>query len=133
MRQAAALLSGVALLAGCATPAADTETTSTSLAAEDCADVVGVEVRSGSDGYTFDVTVASGDTGWDKYADAWEVRLDDGTVVGTRQLTHPHVEEQPFTRSLSGVTVPGGTHQVVVAARDSVEGWCGRTMATTLP
>lgn len=132
MRRAAGLLAAAALLAACSTPTSE-PTTTTTVEATGCADVVGVQATPGDDGFTFDVTVASADTGWDKYADAWEVRLDDGTVVGTRELAHPHVEEQPFTRSLSGVVVPGGTHEVVVAARDSVEGWCGRTMTATLP
>ena len=87
----------------------------------------------GTDGtWRFDVTVASADTGWDKYADAWEVRLPDGTVVGTRELLHPHVDEQPFTRSLSGVAVPADVDRVVVAARDSVSGFCGETIEASL-
>ena len=132
MQRAAGLLVVTALLAACSTPASEPSDT-TVVEAVGCADVVGVQVTPGSDGYAFDVTVSSADTGWDKYADAWEVRLDDGTVVGTRELAHPHVEEQPFTRSLSDVTVPEGTHTVVVAARDSVEGFCGRTMTATRP
>ena len=91
-----------------------------------CADVIDVDVEVQANGdYRFDVTVASADTGWDKYADAWEVRAPDGTVLGVRELAHPHVDEQPFTRSLSGVTIAAGMTEVVVAARDSVEGFCG--------
>ena len=82
--------------------------------------------------WSFSVAVASADTGWDKYADAWEVRAPDGTVLGTRELLHPHVDEQPFTRSLSGVAVPAGVSEVVIAARDSVEGFCGATFELTL-
>ncbi len=41
---------------------------------EGCADVVGVEiVRDGDGSFTFHVTVASADEGWDKYADEWVV------------------------------------------------------------
>jgi hypothetical protein len=98
-----------------------------------CADVVDVTAEAGTDGtWRFDVTVASADTGWDKYADAWEVRLPDGTVAGTRELLHPHVDEQPFTRSLSGVAVPADVDRVVVAARDSVSGFCGETIEASL-
>ena len=43
------------------------------------------------------VTVQHADTGWDHYADAWEVLAPDGTVLGTRTLLHPHTDEQPFT------------------------------------
>jgi hypothetical protein len=57
----------------------------------------------------------------------------DGTVLGTRVLQHPHVDEQPFTRSLSGVAVPPGLVQVSIRAHDSVHGWGGKTVTLTLP
>jgi hypothetical protein len=116
---------GVALVAAlCAAPAA--------LAGE--ADVVGVEVRSdGAGTYTFDVTVKHADTGWDHYADAWEVLTPDGkTVLGTRTLFHPHVTEQPFTRSLSGVQIPAGVTEVIVRAHDKVHGSGGKEMRVTV-
>ncbi|MEM8980549.1 MAG: hypothetical protein AAGD04_13765 [Pseudomonadota bacterium] len=75
------------------------------------------------DSYRFDVTLSHADTGWDHYADAWEVRLEDGTVLGTRTLLHPHVNEQPFTRSLGGVVVPKGQDTVLIFAHDSQHGW----------
>ncbi|MGI9648811.1 MAG: hypothetical protein ACR2OI_09855 [Acidimicrobiia bacterium] len=99
-----------------------------------CADVVEVEVTAETAGtYRFDVTVRSPDTGWEKYADAWEVRSLDGTVLATRVLAHPHVDEQPFTRSLGGVVIPAGVTEVEVAARDLVEGFCGETVAVPIP
>jgi hypothetical protein len=99
-----------------------------------CADVVAVSAESeGGRRFTFRVTVRSADTGWDKYADAWEVTALDGTALGTRELLHPHVDEQPFTRSLSGVEVPAAADRVVVRARDSVAGWCGREMTVEIP
>ena len=99
---------------------------------EQCADVVGVEATGDGDTYRFDVTVRSGDTGWDKYADRWEVRAPDGSVLGTRELAHPHETEQPFTRSLSGVAVAASIDRVVVAAHDSVLGFCGVTQEVVL-
>jgi len=88
--------------------------------------VIAVEVVPEGDGrFAFRTTVRSSDTGWDKYADAWEVVAPDGTVLGTRELLHPHTEEQPFTRSLAAVAVPTGVDRVVVRAHDSVAGWCG--------
>lgn len=71
----------------------------------------------------FTVTVRHADTGWAHYADAWEVRAPDDTVLGRRVLLHPHEAEQPFTRSLSGVTIPAGIDQVRVFAHDRVHGW----------
>lgn len=91
-----------------------------------CADVLVVEV-SGDGPYTFSVTVSSADTGWDKYADQWRIEALDGEVLAIRELTHPHVDEQPFTRSLGGVDMTA-PQTVVVAARDSVSGYCGETV-----
>lgn len=96
------------------------------------ADVVGVEARRSGTTWTFDVTVRHADTGWDHYADRWEVLGADGPVLGTRTLHHPHVEEQPFTRSLSGFAVPEGTVEVRVRAHDSVHGFGGREMIIVL-
>lgn len=77
--------------------------------------------------WRFDVTLSHPDTGWDDYADGWRVLAPDGTELGLRVLYHPHVEEQPFTRSLSGVSVPDGMDSVNIQARDSVGGW-GETL-----
>ena len=102
--------------------------------ADMCADVIeAVVTRDGSGTYRFDVTVSSQDTGWDKYADAWEVRDSSGNVLGVRVLTHPHVDEQPFTRSLSQVMIPASVRELVVAARDSVDGFCGEEFTLAVP
>ena len=100
-----------------------------------CADVIDVEIiADGDDGsFTFQVTVASADEGWDKYADEWVVRSREGTTFGTRALLHPHVDEQPFTRSLSGVRIPAEIASVLVAARDSVAGYCGAVFEVSVP
>ena len=66
-------------------------------------EVVEVRATPTGDTWRFDVTVAHGDTGWDHYADGWEVLSPDGARLGYRELLHPHETEQPFTRSLGGV------------------------------
>ena len=78
--------------------------------------------RSG-DTWTFSVTLSHGDTGWDDYADGWAVYAPDGTELGLRTLYHPHVDEQPFTRSLSGVAVPKDLSEVLIGARTNTDGW----------
>jgi hypothetical protein len=83
--------------------------------------------------YSFTVTITSDETGWDKYADKWDVIAPDGTVLGTRVLAHPHVDEQPFTRSLDDVSVPEGLSTVTIRAHDKVEGYGGKEMTITLP
>lgn len=83
-------------------------------------------------GWKFDVTISHPDTGWDHFADGWEVQDGDGNVLGFRQLMHPHVQEQPFTRSLSGVIVPDGVRTVYIRARCSVDGWASEKVAVAL-
>lgn len=79
--------------------------------------------RSAAGSYHVSVTLRHGDTGWDHYADAWRVETEDGTVLATRELLHPHENEQPFTRGLSVVEIPAGTTVVHVGAHDKVHGW----------
>jgi len=98
------------------------------------ADVLKVEVRkTGKQTYHFSVTIQHEDTGWDHYADKWDIVGVDGTVYGTRTLYHPHVNEQPFTRSLSGVGIPAGIRKVTVRAHDSVHQYGGNVMEVALP
>ena len=89
----------------------------------DPAQVIGAELTQRGDGWHVTVTVRHADTGWDHYADAWRVLDRDGTVLGERILYHPHVNEQPFTRSLSGVVIPDNTGVVFIQARDNQSGW----------
>lgn len=71
--------------------------------------------------YTVDATVRHNDTGWDNYADTFEVK-GESVQNGLRVLAHPHENEQPFTRSQSGVVATGLVH---VEAKDNVEGLGG--------
>ncbi len=98
------------------------------------ADVIRATADKNADGrYRFSVTVSHADTGWDHYADKWELLDPDGTVLGIRILHHPHVDEQPFTRSLTGVTVAGHIKTIIVRAHDSVHGYGGKTARIELP
>lgn len=97
-------------------------------------DVVAVEVTKTADAkFNFAVTVRHGDAGWDHYADQWQVLGPDGTVLATRMLLHPHVDEQPFTRSLDGITIPEGLSRVRVRAHDKVHGFGGLDKEVLLP
>ena len=98
------------------------------------ADVVAATLTSARDGtWRVEVTVEHADEGWDHYADAWEVVAPDGAVLGRRTLLHPHVDEQPFTRSLSGIGIPDGITEVTVRARDSVHGYGGQELTVPVP
>ena len=97
------------------------------------ANVVAAEAaREGAGTWRFDVMVAHGDEGWDHYADQWEVLAPDGSLLGTRALLHPHVGEQPFTRSLGGVAIPEEIDRVTLRARDSVHGLGGAEVTVEL-
>jgi len=87
---------------------------------------------SGGGEWSVDVTLRHADTGWDQYADAWRVVADDGKVLGTRTLVHPHVDEQPFTRGLGGVAIPADMTTVYVEAHDSVHGWSPQRVRVNL-
>lgn len=89
--------------------------------------------QSGDGTWRFDVTISHPDTGWDHYADGWRVLDMEGNELGMRVLFHPHVDEQPFTRSLSGVQVPEGSKQVQIQARDLPEGWNSDAVIFKLP
>ena len=98
------------------------------------ADVIGVKLtREPAGTWTIEVTVRSDDTGWQKYADKWEVRTPDGRVLGVRTLFHPHEDEQPFTRDLGGVAIPDGVAEIKVRAHDKAEGWGGTEMTVKVP
>ena len=98
------------------------------------ADVLSVDVSCDSGLVCrFDVTVRHADAGWSHYADRWEVLSPDGEVLATRVLAHPHDNEQPFTRSLTNVSIPEGLRQVTVRARDSMHGYGGDEVVVDLP
>ncbi len=96
----------------------------------DVTNAVALQIKPGY--YRFNVTISSPDTGWRKYANAFRVRLPGGKILGVRTLYHPHVNEQPFTRSLLGVRIPPGVGEVVVEARDSVAGWGGKRVGVKI-
>ncbi len=75
-------------------------------------EIRGVRASGEPGAYTFEVEIASPDTGCDQYADSWEVIAAQGEKLYYRRvLTHSHVEEQPFTRS--GGPVPIQADDVV--------------------
>lgn len=104
------------------------------------ADVIHVRAVQASNGtWTFHVTVQHPDTGWEDYADGWDVVTLDGTVLKpdpdspfTRLLLHPHDNEQPFTRSQSGIVMPEGITQVRVRAHDLRDGFGGHEVLVDL-
>jgi hypothetical protein len=101
------------------------------------ADVVFVKAEQGQNGrWRFAVSVSHPDTGWDDYADGWDVVDANGLVVKangakfTRLLAHPHVGQVPFTRAQGGLDLT--TDTVTVRAHDMVDGWGGKEIVVDL-
>jgi len=82
---------------------------------------------------TFTVTLEHNDQGWQHYANQWDVMTQDDELLGSRVLYHPHVNEQPFTRSLSGVVIPEGVSQVKIRASDLEHGYSKQEFLVDIP
>lgn len=93
--------------------------------------IVDVEVSCSND-CMFSVTLQHGDEGWEHYANQWDVMTLDGKLLKSRVLLHPHVHEQPFTRSLSGVRIPSGTKAVKIRAKDLKHGYSSQEYVVEL-
>ncbi len=123
-----------------ATPAEETSAPTKATGEGANADVTYVRAVQDDDGtWTFHVTVEHPDTGWEDYADGWDVVTSDGQVLKpdpesafTRTLLHPHENEQPFTRSQRGIEIPEGVTQVRVRAHDIVDGFGGQEVVVDL-
>lgn len=128
----ASIIVVTSFLTGC-TSQPETEqlpiTSTTHTALQQYPDVVSVDVDVESDGtYLFEVTISSPYDSPERYADAWRILGPDGTQLAIRELLHDHANEQPFTRSLSGVELPAGIETVTVEGRDLEYGWGGATV-----
>ena len=98
-------------------------------------DVLAVDVQpaASADRFDFTVTLRHADEGWGHYANRWEILGPDGTVLATRVLAHPHVNEQPFSRSLRDVRLPSTLTWVRVRGHDLVHGYGGREVTVSVP
>jgi len=86
-------------------------------------EIVNVEMVKQGSHWRATTTLKHDDTGWDHYADAWRVVTFGGEVLATRTLFHPHVDEQPFTRSLGQITIPKSVSSIYIEAHDKAHGW----------
>ena len=102
------------------------------IANADAATINGVSASKSGDTWNFSVTVSHPDTGWDHYADGWAIESASGEQLGFRELLHPHVTEQPFTRSLGGLNIPDDSKTVFVRSRCIVDGWHDETFEASL-
>jgi len=86
--------------------------------------------------WSLNVTLKHEDTGWDHYADNWRLVDAQGLVLGERVLFHPHVNEQPFTRSLNAIKIPEITVRqgdiLYIEAHDKRHGWTDNRLSLDL-
>ncbi|UUO23347.1 hypothetical protein FGD67_09060 [Colwellia sp. M166] len=108
----------------------DLDTYSTSL---EFAQVTGVLATQKADGsWCFGTSVRHNDQGWQHYADGWQVLDPDGNQIAFRLLGHPHVNEQPFTRSKCNISVPSELSKVIVRAKCNKHGYGGKPFVVNL-
>jgi len=97
------------------------------------ADVIDASAMRESNGrYTVSATILHKDEGWKHYVNRFEVLTPDGKLIGARYLGHPHVNEQPFTRSATSVNVPKGINEIRIRAHDNVHGFSGKEFTLKL-
>ena len=95
-------------------------------------DVQFVELHKSGGVWYFSVTLKHDDSGWRHYANAWRIVDSSGKILGIRKLLHPHVNEQPFTRTLGEVKIPKNTKIIFVEASDLLHGWSKRRVQIDL-
>jgi len=101
----------------------------------DFAQVKSVRVVYRSNGrWDIHVSVLHNDEGWNHYADVWQV-VDSasGEIIGERVLAHPHDNEQPFTRSLSGLEISEDIREVFIRSRCNLHGFEGKVISFEIP
>jgi hypothetical protein len=79
----------------------------------------------------FTATLKHRDTSWKHYANKFDIIVNK-KVIATRVLLHPHINEQPFTRGLSGVKIPKDTKKIVIRAHDLVHKYGGKEFTLIL-
>ncbi|MCW8929798.1 MAG: hypothetical protein OQL19_06135 [Gammaproteobacteria bacterium] len=105
----------------------------TPLAFSNSVEVIEVNVQTlKKNQYRFEVTLQHDDTGWEHYANRWEVLDTKGNILAVRTLHHPHVNEQPFTRSLT-VTMPEHIKTVIIRGHDSEHKYGSKEVKVSLP
>jgi hypothetical protein len=108
----------------------DVDTYSTSLDFAQVTHVLATQESNGS--WCFGSSVQHDDQGWDHFADRWEVIDLEGNQLGYRELAHPHVNEQPFTRSQCGIKIPAEISKIIVRAKCNKHGFGGKPFIVNL-
>ncbi len=127
------MLAGSLIVAGGCGESAVDGTATTDGRGQRFPDVTVVKVARAGETYDFAVTISSPYDAPERYADGWRILAPGGAVLAEKTLGHDHANEQPFTRTQSGVAIPDGVLAVTVEGRDTVNGYGGATRTVTLP
>ena len=96
-------------------------------------DVVEAALEPAGDAWRLSATLSSPYDSPERYADAFRALTTDGEELGVRELLHDHANEQPFTRSFDGLSIPDDVEVIVVEGRDLEHGWGGETVEVEVP
>ncbi|WP_435201220.1 hypothetical protein [Janibacter sp. GS2] len=96
-------------------------------------DVLAAALKSDDGQWSLDVTLSSQYDSPDRYADGWRVLDEDGTALGEHTLGHDHADEQPVTRTQTGLEIPDDVDVVTIEGRDTENGFGGATLDITVP
>ncbi|MBA2441420.1 MAG: hypothetical protein H0V53_03305 [Rubrobacter sp.] len=91
-------------------------------------DVEEAELERSGEGWSLSVTISSPYDSPERYADGWRVLSPDGEILGEHELGHDHANEQPFTRTQTGLEIPEGVEEITVEGRDLENGYGGETV-----
>lgn len=86
-------------------------------------EIMDVEFRISGKAWDVRAMLRHQDSGWEHYADALRVVMDDGVELGSVIFEAPHVGEDVFKPAIRGVFIPQGVMTVYVEAHDNVHGW----------
>ncbi len=114
------------------TGCSDDRTASARKTEDSLADVEAVAMVEMETGWEVSVTLRHADSGWDHFADWWRITDASGSELARRVLRHPHMNEQPFTRSLQGIEFPPDIRRLVVGAHCKVHGHGGNSVQVDL-
>ena len=130
------------VLGGCGTTDSGSEAGATSATADiepdtkdaDHPDVLAAVLAEDIDGgWSLDVTLSSEYDSPERYADGWRVLDEDGEVLGEHTLTHDHADEQPFTRTQTGLEIPHDVDVITVEGKDTDNDYGGATLEVEVP
>lgn len=89
-------------------------------------------IQSKDNSWCFYTTIRHNDEGWEHYADLWLVSDLKGNKLAERVLAHPHVNEQPFTRSQCNINIPKEISEVIVKAKCNKHDFSGQQITVDL-